>query len=72
MSKSIFIVLADDHDYDCMSSWTSDYVYWTKEEADAEMERMQKAYWKKHKGSKKRGFPNIDVVEFTIWEKAND
>ncbi len=67
---SVFIVFADNHDYDFMSEWQSEFAYTEEGEANKELERMQKEYWKKNKGSKKRGFPNIEVREFPIAVRA--
>ena len=67
MSK-IYIIYADNHDYDAMSYWFSANAFLTMEAAEQELKRMEEEYWKANPGSKRRGFPNIEVIEFELKE----
>ena len=66
----IYIVQADNHDYDYMSEWFGDFAYLTEAEAEVEADRLRKEYWKENPGSKKQGFPNVGVLSFEV--KTND
>lgn len=63
---TIFIVKADNHDYDFMSEWYSDFAFSDRSEAEAEVDRLKKEYWKANPGSKRRGLPNVEILEFEL------
>lgn len=66
----VYIVTADNHDYDYMSEWYGDFAYLTEAEAEAEADRLRKEYWKENPGSKEQGFPNVGVISFEVKTSA--
>lgn len=58
----VYVVYGDDHDYDQMSSWLVG-VYESEEKADKAALEDSERYWKENPGSKRKGFPNMEIWE---------
>ena len=63
---NVFIVKADNHDYDFMSEWWGAHAYANIKDAKKEVERLENEYWEKNPGSKKRGLPNVEIIHFKL------
>lgn len=58
----IYIVYADDHDYDAMSYWFSEKAFTCIEEAHAEARKMEESYKELHGVPP----PTVEVFEFDL------
>lgn len=67
MNVKVWVVYGDDHNYDVMTSWFVG-AFSSEEKAKAAKEEDEKRYWKEDPGSKKRGFPHIEIFECELDE----
>ena len=61
----LWMVTADNHDYDAMSQWHIG-VFDSLEKANEAALVDCKNYWKRNPGSKSKGFPNIEITEVIL------
>lgn len=61
----VWLVYADDHDYDAMSQWLVG-IYDSEPKAINASDKERRRYWEGNPDSKERGLPNIDVTEVEV------